>query len=185
MRRSRLDLDAGLSREVAALGDLSRDELADLWEKVHGHPPPKGMRQELLVRSASWHLQARRLGGLRPQTRRLLKAAIAEAEGTLIARRPPKHSGVHSHVMSESKADGGLPATVEQGNVDTEPRSSSPKRTSLLPGARLVRDWNGKTHVVDVIEGGFVFEARVHTSLTAIARQITGAHWSGPRFFGL
>lgn len=185
MRRSRLDLDAGLSLEVAALGNLSRDELADLWEKAHGHPPPKGMRQELLLRSASWHLQARRLGGLRPETRRLLKAAIAEAERTLIARTTPKHSGVHSDVMSESRPVGDLPASAEQGNVDIEPRSSSSGRTSLLPGARLVRDWNGRTHVVDVIEEGFVFEAKVHRSLTAIARQITGAHWSGPRFFGL
>ena len=185
MRRSRVDLDAGLSMEVAALGDLSRDELAELWEKAHGHPPPKGIRQELLLRSASWHLQAKPLGGLRPETRRLLKAAIAEAERTLIARMAPKHLGVHSDVMSESKPADGPAATAEQGNVDIKPRSSTPGRTSLLPGARLVRDWNGKTHVVDVIEEGFVFEAKVHKSLTAIARQITGAHWSGPRFFGL
>ncbi len=45
-----------------------------------------------------------------------------------------------------------------------------------------MRDRNGKTHVVDVIEEGFVFQAKVHKSLTAVARQITGAHWSGPRF---
>jgi len=58
-------------------------------------------------------------------------------------------------------------------------------RGNVAPGARLLRDWNGKTHVVDVIENGFVFQAKIYTSLTAIARQITGAHWSGPRFFGL
>ncbi|MBL8583942.1 MAG: DUF2924 domain-containing protein, partial [Rhizobiaceae bacterium] len=33
--------------------------------------------------------------------------------------------------------------------------------------------------------GGYVFEAKVYPSLSAIARLITGAHWSGPRFFGL
>ncbi|WP_318013024.1 DUF2924 domain-containing protein [Mesorhizobium sp. ESP7-2] len=48
-----------------------------------------------------------------------------------------------------------------------------------------MRDWNGKTHIVDVVEDGFVFEARVYPSLSSIARKITGAHWSGPRFFGL
>ena len=53
------------------------------------------------------------------------------------------------------------------------------------PGARLMREWGGRTHVVDVIQGGYVFEAKVYPSLTAIARKITGAHWSGPRFFGL
>ncbi len=66
-----------------------------------------------------------------------------------------------------------------------EPRSTRLRRSSVSPGTRLVRDWNGKTHIVDVIEEGFVFQAKVHKSLTAIARQITGAHWSGPRFFGL
>jgi len=52
-------------------------------------------------------------------------------------------------------------------------------------GARLVRVWNGHTNVVDVVEGGYLFEGKVHRSLSAIARKITKAHWSGPRFFGL
>jgi hypothetical protein len=67
------------------------------------------------------------------------------------------------------------------------PIVTSPPRTRrrLTPGARLMREWGGRTHVVDVIEGGYVFEAKVYASLTAIAGKITGVHWSGPRFFGL
>jgi hypothetical protein len=53
------------------------------------------------------------------------------------------------------------------------------------PGARLVREWNGRSHVVEVVEGGFVWNGDRHSSLSAIARAITGARWSGPRFFGL
>ena len=52
-------------------------------------------------------------------------------------------------------------------------------------GARLVREWNGRTHTVTVKEEGFTYAGRSYRSLTAIAREITGAHWSGPRFFGL
>jgi lipid-binding SYLF domain-containing protein len=55
----------------------------------------------------------------------------------------------------------------------------------LVPGARLIRDWNGKTWVVDVTDAGFVLQGETYRSLTAIAKRITGAHWSGPRFFGL
>jgi len=55
----------------------------------------------------------------------------------------------------------------------------------LVPGARLVRDWNGKTWVVDVTDAGFTMQGETYRSLTAIAKRITGAHWSGPRFFGL
>ena len=56
---------------------------------------------------------------------------------------------------------------------------------SLRSGSRLVRDWNGITHVVDVVKGGYRYQGRVYRSLSAIAREITGARWSGPRFFGL
>ena len=56
---------------------------------------------------------------------------------------------------------------------------------ALRPGTRLVREWNGRTHVVDVSEDGFVFDGKTYRSLSAIAKRITGAHWSGPRFFGL
>ncbi|GHC60625.1 DUF2924 domain-containing protein [Neogemmobacter tilapiae] len=56
---------------------------------------------------------------------------------------------------------------------------------SLKPGARLLRAWNGTTHVVDVVADGFLWNGTCHRSLSAIARAITGARWSGPRFFGL
>lgn len=55
----------------------------------------------------------------------------------------------------------------------------------LKPGTRLLREWNGTTHVVDVREEGFVWKGQPYRSLSVIARTITGAHWSGPRFFGL
>ncbi len=57
--------------------------------------------------------------------------------------------------------------------------------SKLHPGARLIREWNGVSHVVEVIEGGFIWNGDRHRSLSAIARAITGARWSGPRFFGL
>ena len=56
---------------------------------------------------------------------------------------------------------------------------------SLRPGARLVREWRGKTHTVVVTEDGFEYAGKTFPSLTKIAHAITGAHWSGPRFFGL
>jgi hypothetical protein len=56
---------------------------------------------------------------------------------------------------------------------------------SLKPGARLVREWRGHTHTVTVTEDGFEYAGANYPSLTKIARKITGAHWSGPRFFGL
>jgi Protein of unknown function (DUF2924) len=60
-----------------------------------------------------------------------------------------------------------------------------PAEPRLKPGARLVREWRGRTHTVMALDDGFEFEGRLYRSLTQIAREITGAHWSGPRFFGL
>ena len=58
---------------------------------------------------------------------------------------------------------------------------------SLKPGARLVREWRGRTHTVTVTvtEDGFEYGGTRYPSLTKIAKTITGARWSGPRFFGL
>jgi Protein of unknown function (DUF2924) len=56
---------------------------------------------------------------------------------------------------------------------------------SLKPGARLIREWRGRTHSVTVTEDGFEYAGASYQSLTEIAKKITGAHWSGPRFFGL
>lgn len=56
---------------------------------------------------------------------------------------------------------------------------------SLKPGARLVREWHGRNHTVTVTEDGFEYSGASYASLTTIAKKITGAHWSGPRFFGL
>ena len=55
----------------------------------------------------------------------------------------------------------------------------------LKPGAKLVREWRDRSHTVIVLEDGFDYEGRRYPSLSRIAREITGAHWSGPRFFGL
>ena len=55
----------------------------------------------------------------------------------------------------------------------------------LKPGARLVREWRGETHTVIVLDDGFEWRGDRWRSLSVIAREITGAHWSGPRFFGL
>ncbi len=158
--------DQKLEREVAALSDLSRNELSERWQSTYGCQPPKGVRRELMTRSAAWHLQAKRLGGFSAETRRLLKHAVRTAEAAL-----PAAAG--------SVADAG------SAKHSTSRPNGSDVRPGLAPGARLVRVWNDRTHIVDVTDAGYVFDGKTYRSLSAIAKRITGAHWSGPRFFGL
>mgnify|MGYP001826742546 CR=1 FL=1 len=56
---------------------------------------------------------------------------------------------------------------------------------AIKPGTQLVREWNGRRYQVEVREDGFVMKGDHYKSLSAIALQITGTTWSGPRFFGL
>lgn len=63
--------------------------------------------------------------------------------------------------------------------------ASQAYRDQLKPGTRLVREWNHANHVVYVLEKGVAYNGKVFTSLSAVAREITGTGWSGPRFFGV
>jgi hypothetical protein len=73
-----------------------------------------------------------------------------------------------------------LTAEFETGGTIAPP--PGPK---IKPGSRLVREWHGRTHTVCVTDVGFEFQGKSYRSLTKIACDITGAQWSGPRFFGL
>ncbi len=91
----------------------------------------------------------------------------------------------------QEQAHGGLGAATKRRLADlakTMERDGDVTRNRvarLKPGAKLVREWRGEAHTVIVIEDGFEWNGRPWRSLSAIAREITGVHWSGPRFFGL
>jgi len=63
--------------------------------------------------------------------------------------------------------------------------ASTKSAPSASEGTRLVREWHGREHVVDVVGGTYHWNGKPWKSLSAIAREITGTKWSGPRFFGV
>ena len=58
-------------------------------------------------------------------------------------------------------------------------------RPQLRPGIRLIREWQGRTYEVVVVDDGLSWQGTHYRSLSAIARKITGTAWSGPLFFAL
>lgn len=58
-------------------------------------------------------------------------------------------------------------------------------KIDLSPGTRLSRNWQGRTYIVDVLDKGYAFDGKLFSSLTPIAKAITGSHRSGPQFFGV
>ncbi len=102
--------------------------------------------------------------------------------------------GLLLHALSyniQERAEGGLSATVRRRLVRwaeadrIDPQPVTPTTPRLKPGCRLVREWHGEIHDVTVIDEGFAYRGDHYTSLSGIARVITGTSRSGPLFFGL
>lgn len=94
-----------------------------------------------------------------------------------------------AHLLQERRG-GGVPKLIERELLRLAGQSAGgdcapPPRANLSPGARLVREWNGQTIMVDILEEGFRYDDKLWNSLSEIARHVTGTHRSGPRFFGL
>jgi len=85
----------------------------------------------------------------------------------------------------QAKAQGRLPTALSMRLQKIAAGDRQRPAPALQTGARLLREWNGTTHVVDAIGDVFRWQGKDYRSLSAIARAITGARWSGPRFFGL
>ena len=135
-----------LSRKIAALSDLTAQQLRVEWRRLYRSHSPR-LSRDLLIRAVAYRMQELAYGGLSKATQRKLVTLTKELE-------------TNGSIVS-----------------DANPR--------IRPGARLVREWRGRTHTVVVTEAGFEYAGKTYSSLTKIAQAITGAHWSGPRFFGL
>ena len=84
----------------------------------------------------------------------------------------------------QAKALGGLSRLTRQ-KLDQLARGAT-RTEPTRPGTRLVREWQGKAHIVTIGEDGVIrWNEREWNSLSEVARAITGTRWSGPAFFGL
>jgi hypothetical protein len=134
---------------------LDRIQCIDHWRRQFGLTPPKHVSIQFMRKALAYEAQITAHGAHSKAVRRALKRALVSGNGQACS--------------GQSKA------------------SLRPLRMplSLRPGTHLVREWNGRTYQVEVLEKGFRMDNREYHSLSALAQKITGAHWSGPRFFGL
>lgn len=77
-----------------------------------------------------------------------------------------------------------LTRAMPSGSASTT-AATAERRSPAPSGTRLVREWRGRSHTVDVLDDGVLYNGQHYRSLSEVARVITGARWSGPRFFGL
>ena len=125
------------------------------------------------------------LAGLGRRSRHHLAELWVELFG---AAAPPRTSRALliravAYKMQE-RALGGLSAATRRLLAAEGPLSARKGRV-LRPGTVLVREWQGMAHQVTIGEHGVLYRGQCYRSLSEIARLITGARWSGPRFFGV
>lgn len=124
------------------------------------------------------------------------RATLAKRWNELFSHQPPKGckralleraAAYHIQASYEGKAKSPLVKKLVASKAAYNKAKQKPKKHKfeLRPGARLVREWHGVQERVDVVEEGFIWRDQTFKSLSAVAKEITGSHWSGPRFFGL
>jgi hypothetical protein len=99
------------------------------------------------------------------------------ALGIAYARQERRRGGLTKPVAKELAK---LFDQVLRGDQTEMPTAPLPRS-----GTILVREWQGTTHHVTVVDDGFLWDGRTYRSLSGIARAITGTNWNGPRFFGM
>jgi Protein of unknown function (DUF2924) len=164
------------ARQPPSAGSESRQDR--LASSHAGDRAPGSDVVDRLVRLATLDLSA-----MRQEWRRLFRAEPTRLSRDLTMR-------ALAYRIQEIAFGGLSKATLRRlaslaVEFESDGRITTPVQPRIKPGARLVREWHGRTHSVIVTEDGFEFEGKLHRSLTSVAREITGAAWSGPRFFGL
>ena len=129
---------------------------------------------------------------------RLTRPALVSAWVDVCGQPPPK--GISSRLLKlaheyhcQVQEHGGLKksrlrkllAYSSKGNERTGSRKQPTTSKKPAAGTRLVRQWRGRNHVVEILDGSVLYQDKTYRSLSQAARKITGARWSGPRFFGL
>ena len=159
----RADTDVGA--EIQHLKAMTIPQLRARYREVFGSDV-NVLHKPYLIRRIAWHLQARVHGGLSHRARNRIAELADGGELGPPSRAVPKP--MPRRIASHDQA------------CDTQ-------RDPRLPpvGALLRRRYQGREIVVKVLEDAFECDAERFTSLSALARKITGTRWNGLLFFGL
>jgi hypothetical protein len=172
-------------QQLVTIVNLSLPDLLEQWHALgFGEPPrlPLPLMQRLLAQL----LQEQVDGGLSAKAVRQLDAAAGAAANDTAKGASAGSSA--SRLVSQDAADpsGEAPARPALPLLPKRIARPSPSRqVTLRAGTRLVREWNGRTISVEVVDDHFVWNDAPYRSLSEIARAVTGTRWSGPRFFGI
>jgi len=161
-------VDAALFKEIEDLERMTVRQLRDKYVGAFGEET-RSFNKDFLRRRIAWRLQALAYGDISDRARQ--RAAELANDADLRVRAPAEPPRLPE-------------AGIVRSTVVSTVGSSHDPRVPL-PGALLVREFKGQTIVAKVLDKGFEYDGKVHKSLSAIAREVTGTNWNGYQFFGL
>jgi hypothetical protein len=156
-----------LTHEIAVLRRLSNRELRSKFAELFGNDARTTKNRVWLIRRIAWRMQALAEGDLSERAR--MRAAELANDADIRLTPPPLKPA--------------SPPPKPRTKRTPARRESSPAR--LRTGTVLARVYKGEAIHVKVLDHGFAFDGRVYSSLSAVAKAISGSHCSGYRFFGL
>lgn len=147
-----------LYSELLSLSNMTVGQLRDKYHEVF-QEPPRSRNKDYLRKRVAYRIQELKEGGI---SERAARRAAELARDSDLRSLPPKQG-------QEPKAF----VTV--------------KRDKRLPvaGTELKRNYQGKDYVIRVLDEGFECDGKIFSSLSSVAREITGTKWNGFAFFGL
>ncbi len=148
-----------ITAQLAELQRLAPAQLAARYEALFGIPP-RVRNRAWLFRQCAWKAQERALGGLSDRAKSRLAELMATIDLPIAAAAPPPRP---------RPTPAAKPATTN----------------TPIPGTVLVREWRDQRIEVHVTDAGFIWNSTTFSSLSAVARAITGSAWNGRLFFGL
>ena len=149
--------------QIAALKEMSTERLQKKYEEVFNGNKPVSNNRGYLWKKIAYRIQEIQYGGISKEAQGKIRQLMEEYDPiNNKAIRPEKPSGEKPQLKSGTR-DRRLP----------------------IPGTVITKEYKNNTIQVKVLEKGFEYSGKTYRSLTAIAKEVTGAHWNGYLFFNL
>lgn len=153
-----------MKSELAALVQMTPRQLRDKYMELFGEPSRSG-NKDFLRKRLAWRLQSLAEGTLSERARQRAVELAHHADIRMTMPRPPQTTA-------------GAATTTKTAPTRRDERVP-------IPGTELTREYKGRLITVMVLAKGFEWDGKVYRSLSAVAKAVTGSHWSGHLFFNL
>jgi hypothetical protein len=149
--------------QIMALKTASQAELREKYAELHEGKQAPTTNKTYLWRRIAYRLQEIEYGGLSEDAQARLSSLIQEYDPINNKGFRPENPTTRGGQVKQILRDRRLP----------------------IPGSTITKDYKGVKVAVKVLEKGFEYRGKKYASLSIIAREVTGAHWNGYKFFNL